>query len=195
MIREYMKLFRVKHYIKNILLFVPIFFAGEFFEKDIWFPTIMGFISFSLTASFVYIVNDILDVEKDRKHPIKCNRPIASGKISVPKAVIMACVLLVIAWIILSIGIRGIFSKSHIYLMIYAVMNVFYSILFKNMPIIDVMTLAFGFLVRILYGASLCDIWVSKWLYLTVLAFSLYLGLGKRKKKWKNAGSRKRERY
>lgn len=182
MVREYFRLLRVKHYIKNILLFVPLFFAGKFFSLDVWVPTLMGFISFSLMASFVYIVNDIIDVEKDRRHPVKCNRPIASGKIPVTHAIMAAFILAVSAWVILYENFNSIFSKAHVYLLVYTLMNILYSIWLKNIPIVDVMALASGFLIRILYGAALSDIWVSKWLYLTVLVFSLYLGLGKRKK-------------
>lgn len=182
MIKGYVKLLRVKHYIKNILLFVPLFFAGKLFSPQTCFPSVMGFLAFSLMASVVYIINDIMDVEKDRKHPLKCNRPIASGKISIACACITAGILAVLSWGILCMIERTFFSKAHVYLLLYVFLNIFYSALLKNIPIVDVMTLASGFLIRILFGAALTDIWVSKWLYLTVLVFSLYLGLGKRKK-------------
>lgn len=181
MIKKYVKLLRIKHYIKNILLFVPAFFAGKLFVVQLWFPMWMGFVAFSFMASVVYIVNDIMDVEKDRKHPVKCNRPIASGQISLNKAYMTACVLVLFAWWILSIAVESFFGKAHIYMLIYLVLNILYSAVLKKIPIVDVISLASGFLIRILYGAALTDIWVSKWLYLTVFVFSLYLGLGKRK--------------
>ena len=99
--KEYIKLIRVKHWIKNLLIFLPIFFSKNLGNQEKIISVIIGFISFSFVASSIYIINDIRDVEKDRKHPIKKNRPIASGKISIKNSIILSVLLLIVAFILL----------------------------------------------------------------------------------------------
>ena len=94
-LKEYIRLIRPKHYIKNILLFLPIIFGGSLLQKDRLLHVIGGFVVFSFVSSVVYIINDICDAEKDRHHPTKCTRPIASGKIQKKSAAVLACFLLV----------------------------------------------------------------------------------------------------
>lgn len=91
--KNYIKLMRPKHYLKNALIFAPLFFSGQVFNVEKIIPCIYIFISFCLTASVVYIINDIKDKEKDKLHEIKKNRPIASGKVSVSNAIILAIIL------------------------------------------------------------------------------------------------------
>ena len=179
---EYLKLMRVKHYVKNVLVFIPLFFNRTFFNLDDLAQIIMGFICFSMISSAVYILNDIRDVEKDKNHPKKKMRPIASGRVSKRKAIILLIVCILVATII-----SGLFLKksSIIFLALYFVLNVIYSMGLKNYPIIDVVILASGFVIRVLYGGALVGIEISKWLYLVIVTGALYMGLGKRRNELK----------
>ena len=94
--KKYLSLLRIKHYVKNVLVFLPMFFGGLIFEKSRILNACLGFIAFSFLSSVVYIINDYKDIEKDRKHPTKKNRPLASGAISKKSAVLCALVLLVV---------------------------------------------------------------------------------------------------
>lgn len=177
---KYLKLLRVKHYIKNILIFIPLFFAGHLLQGSLMPKLLMGAVVFCLSASFIYIINDIRDVEADRRHMVKCKRPIASGAVSMvqAKVIAMCLILLILLFQYLADRFQTI---SFIYLLIYIVLNLLYSFGLKNQPIIDITILAAGFLWRVMYGAVICDVIVSKWLCLTVIAFSLYMGMGKRR--------------
>ena len=141
--------------------------------------TFIGFILFSFVCSIVYIINDLGDIEKDKKHPKKCKRPLASGEISKKEAY----VLLVVLAIIVVIG--NILINANIYsiiiLLIYLVLNILYSKILKTIPLLDVICLVIGFVLRVVYGASIINVEVSNWLYLTIISFSFYLALGKRR--------------
>ena len=177
--KNYLKLMRVKHYLKNFLVFAPLLFSGMFFNTNLLLTAFLAFVAFSLTASVVYIINDIRDIEKDKLHPIKKNRPLASGVVSKKEGIFLAVILLIIS-IAINLCINLSFISFGI-LIAYLIMNIAYSFGLKNVPIIDVFILSIGFLLRIFYGAIVADIGVSSWLYLTVLSFSFYLGLGKRR--------------
>lgn len=172
------KLFRVKHYLKNALIFFPLFFSKSILDDGYLMDVVFGFISFSLLSSVVYIFNDIQDVEKDRMHPKKKNRPIASGKISVNKAYSLATISFFMS-ILFSIITKNYLSL--VYIFIYLVLNLAYSLGLKNKPIIDIAILSSGFILRLMYGAALSHVLISNWLYLTVITGSLYLGMGKRR--------------
>ncbi|AWK50029.1 prenyltransferase [Clostridium beijerinckii] len=189
--KKYLKLMRVQHYLKNVLIFLPLVFSQNLFDIELLKKTILGFFSFSILSSIVYIVNDINDVEKDRKHPKKCNRPIASGDISVKSAYKLAIFILIIG-IIFNFFACGFSIMSWVFIITYLIINFAYSMGLKNLPIIDVSILVSGFLIRVLYGSSITGIETSKWLYLTVIAMSFYLGLGKRRNEYQNQGDKTR---
>ena len=178
-ILSYLKLMRIKHYLKNLLIFVPLIFSMNFYSIENDIKTAIGFILFSLVCSMVYIINDLGDIEKDRKHPRKCKRPLASGAVTKKEAYIL---LVVIALIVI---IGNILIKANIYsiiiLLVYLILNILYSKCFKNIPIIDVVCLVTGFVLRVVYGASIINVEVSNWLYLTIISLSFYLALGKRR--------------
>ena len=173
--KEYIKLIRVKHWIKNLLIFLPIFFSKNLGNQEKIISVIIGFISFSFVASSIYIINDIRDVEKDRKHPIKKNRPIASGKISIKNSIILSVLLLIVAFILLILGcikynanlIGGLF-----FLILYFALNFAYSMGLKNKPIIDIAILASGFVIRVLFGGAIIKVNIPSWLFLTIFAVS-----------------------
>lgn len=180
--KDYIQLLRVKHYIKNALVFVPVFFGGEVFNFDKLARVMLGFIAYCFVSSAVYIFNDYRDIEKDRNHPRKCRRPLASGRIKPSSAICMlfACGVLSL---VLSVILGD--MKAALCLLIYFGLNVAYSIELKNRPIIDIVILASGFVIRVFYGGFIADITISKWLYLVITTGSLFMGLGKRRNELK----------
>jgi len=181
----YIKLMRVHHYIKNLLVFTALICSGQFFEKEKLKQGCIAFIAFCFISSVVYIINDICDVEKDRCHVTKCKRPIASGEISVKNAVILAVILFLVS-VCCSIKIGT--ASTMLLLLLYFVLNLAYSFGLKKIPIVDVFILVSGFLIRIIYGAMVTEIEISNWLYLTVMTLSLFLALGKRRNELKYVG-------
>ena len=181
---NYIKLIRIKHWIKNGLIFLPIFFSLSF-TKENMISTILAFFAFSFMASTIYIINDIKDVKKDRNHPKKKNRPIASGKVTIPNAIILAILLFISSIILNYFATKVLFTSALICLLAYLVINLFYSFGAKDIPILDIAILATGFILRVYYGAFIINVPVSNWLFLTILSASLFMGLGKRKKELK----------
>ena len=163
-------------------MFVALACSGRLFDAEKLIPGFWGFLAFCMVSSAIYVINDIQDVEKDRAHPTKCHRPIASGAISLKSAWVMAALLTVLCaffnWMAFSVS-------STILLVLYLVLNIGYSLGLKNIPIVDVTILVSGFLIRVLYGAIVTGIEISNWLYLTVIAMSFYLALGKRRNELK----------
>ena len=182
---NYIKLMRPKHWIKNFLIMVPLFFDLTFFKWSLLLPAIGGFIIFSLLSSVIYIVNDINDIEGDRLDEEKRKRPLASGAVSIKEAV--ALVMILVGLIIFLSIIEN--NSGWIFLALYFVLNVAYSVKLKHIPLLDIVILASGFLIRLLYGAAITNITISFWLCMTVLALSFYLGLGKRRNELRKNGS------
>ena len=175
---RYLKLMRVHHYMKNLLVFAALVCSGQFFVPAKPCAGVLGFFAFCAASSAIYIINDIRDCEKDRRHPTKCRRPIASGAVPVRNASILAVVLFVLAALL----IAPVFKLSAaLLLLLYIVLNLAYSFGIKNVPIADITVLAAGFVIRVIYGAQLTEIIISNWLYLAVFAMSFYLALGKRR--------------
>lgn len=185
--KDYIKLIRVKHWIKNLLIFLPLFFSRNLSNIEKIIEVLIGFISFSFVASSIYIINDIRDIEKDKKHPIKKHRPIASGKIAEKNAIALSILLLIIAFILLIVGcvyfnanlIGGIF-----YLSLYFILNLAYTMGLKDKPILDIAILASGFVIRVLFGGAIIKVNISSWLFLTIFAIAFYLGFGKRRNEY-----------
>ncbi|SDN00991.1 4-hydroxybenzoate polyprenyltransferase [Acetanaerobacterium elongatum] len=171
---------RIKHYVKNGLIFLPLIFSGQFFYTNLLVKVMEGILCFSFLSSAIYIFNDIKDVDHDRCHPIKKARPIASGEVSVFSASLIACILLALS-VIFNCLAFGAGWRSWFILILYLLLNVGYSLGLKNIPIVDVAILVLGFLLRVLYGSVITNIEISKWLYLTVISSSFYLALGKRR--------------
>ena len=181
--KSYLKLMRLHHYLKNLLLFVPLLCSGQFFELHRFLSGCVAFIAFSMITSVVYIFNDIKDKENDMNHPVKCNRPIAAGEVSVKGALCLAAALFIIAFLCNLVVFN---SLSTILLVFYLLINISYSFGLKTIPILDVAILVSGFLLRILYGTIVTNIVISNWLYLTVITLAFYFSLGKRRNELKN---------
>ncbi|MFN3872681.1 MAG: decaprenyl-phosphate phosphoribosyltransferase [Ignavibacterium sp.] len=176
MIKNYLKLIRVPQWIKNFFVFVPLLFSLHLFDKDYFLLSLKAFIVFSLASSFVYVVNDIIDIEADRAHPKKKNRPLASGKISKSSALILAAVLLVVV-----LSSYFFFNYQFVsFLYAFLILNVLYSFYLKHIVILDIFSIAAGFSIRVLAGAAVIDVPVSSWLILTTMFISLFLGVMKR---------------
>ena len=186
--KDLFRLMRPSHWIKNILIFIPAFFARNLWEPQTMKNLILGFLCFSFVSSIVYILNDIKDREKDRMHEVKCNRPIASGAVSIRCA----------QHLILFVGICAVLASGLmknatpyvpvIWCMVYFLLNILYSVCLKNIPIVDVSILASGFMIRVFYGAAVSRVTASSWLCLTVMSFALYMGIGKRRNELKKKG-------
>ena len=187
---KYLKLMRIKHYVKNLLIFCPLLFSGKLLNIQVFSHAIIGFLAFSLMSSAVYIVNDICDIEKDRAHPIKRNRPIACGDVSVKIASILAIICIAVS-MILQVILPDFVSL--ICIMTYLMLNHLYSKKFKNKPLIDIIILVSGFFIRMLYGALITNITISTWLYLTVITGAFYMAFGKRRNELKLTGNKTRE--
>lgn len=186
-IKDIIELMRPKHYIKNFLIFIPLVFSKNLFKSEMLLKSLLGFLAFSILASVVYIFNDIHDVDSDRMHEIKCNRPIASGKIDISFAYMITGFLLVISIICNKFCMGG--WKSFAIMVLYFVTNLGYSLGLKHIPFVDIVLLVTGFLLRVIYGAFLINVELSSWVYLTVISLSFYLGLGKRRNEIKKEGT------
>lgn len=187
--RSYLKLIRPFHWVKNVLIFVPLFFSGKLFNLNLFIQSLLGFVAFCFIASAVYIINDIQDADKDRLHPKKKFRPIASGKISKIKAKLFLGILIMVSVLILievSLA-NGNVLVTFAWPIIYLGLNVAYSNGLKNIPLIDVIILASGFVIRLIYGGVLVNIKLSNYLLLTVISASLFLGFGKRRNELKKS--------
>ncbi len=167
---------RCKSYIKNLFVFIPLFYSTQILMVEEFVKCVIAFISFSFIASTIYIVNDAADVESDRKHPTKKNRPLASGELSVKFGIGLAVVLF-----LTSIAIAVSLSINLLFVVLtYFIMNLLYSFKLKRIPIIDVFIIATGFVLRVLAGAVATDIKISSWMFIVVFTISLFLGFSKR---------------
>lgn len=179
--KNYLKLMRIKNWIKNLLICIPFIFSSKFlnFNKEEYFLLFISFITFSIMSSIIYIINDLKDIEKDKLDDKKKNRPLVSGKISKRNAIILTCFLVSIE-ILLNIYLHKL--SLTLILLFYFIGNILYTFKLKNVPIIDITFLSIFFILRIFYGGNIFDIEVSNYLYLTTLSVAYYFGIGKRKK-------------
>lgn len=185
--KTYLRLFRVRHYIKNLLIFTTIVFGADLFTND-FYKILIGFIAFSFMSSTIYIINDIRDYEIDKKTPSKKNEPIASEKISKEKAKKILIITFILS---LVINYFTYSSLSYLYLIAYFLLNIFYSFYGKNIVYLDLVLMVAFYLIRIDYGAMILNVPVSLILNLTVGFGALYLVLMKRKLELKNHKYRK----
>ena len=171
-----LKLVRPKQWVKNAFVLAPLIFTGEFLHAAALTKALIATALFCIASSATYIVNDLCDIEKDRKHPKKSkSRPLAAGIVSVSSAL----VLLVILYIGLVIG--WFYSpKSVIVIAGYLVLNVAYTFVLKHKPVVDIFAIAIGFVLRVLAGATALSVPVSGWMFITTLCLALYLAAIKR---------------
>ena len=169
---------RPRQWLKNLAVFAVPVFQGLFFDLDILPLSVFAFVSFCLLASGTYILNDIIDAPKDRQHPIKKNRPIASGKLSVTAAAIV----MVLAYVAgLDIAFNTIGTYFGLIGVAYILLQIAYSLYFRNTIILDALFVSSGFILRVFAGGVAVDISVSSWLILTTIGLSLLMAFGKRR--------------
>jgi 4-hydroxybenzoate polyprenyltransferase len=171
------KLIRVRHWVKNLFLFIPSFFAGHLFKSHELLMVLIGAFAFSLVASGVYIINDYKDRETDRIHPKKKLRPLASGEVKTTTAWILM-ILLIGSGLILAASLQLTFFFL---LAGYLVLNIGYSFGLKHVPILDLFIVSLGFLLRIYSGGAIAGLPITHWLSLMILLLSLFLILAKRR--------------
>ena len=172
-----LKLIRPDNWVKNLLVFAALVFSKSFLNQDFVLLAVGAFFSFSFLASSVYIINDIFDREKDRKHPIKKKRPIASGKIKIPEAIVMAVTLLFGAFAI------SYFIDLRLFYILgaYFVLNLLYSVKLKQVVILDAFIVSFGFVLRVVMGAWAIEVPISSWILICTFLLALFLAFGKRR--------------
>ncbi|MEQ1745598.1 MAG: decaprenyl-phosphate phosphoribosyltransferase [Saprospiraceae bacterium] len=176
-LRQFVRLARVEHWVKNLFLFIPAFFAARLSEEPILQHAVIGFLAFSLTASSVYVLNDLVDAPQDRNHPHKRNRPIASGAVGKRTAVLVLLALL-------GGGLALAATLGPVFLLIcaaYAAINALYSFSLKHIAIVDICLIATGFLMRVFAGGAATGVAVSHWLIVLTFLLALILGLAKRR--------------
>lgn len=177
-VKDFMKLVRIKHYVKNLFIFLPTFFGLKFLDINILEKNVIAFLAFCLVSSSIYILNDIVDIENDKKHPEKRNRPLASGKVSVKEAQTISFILFVSG-----ILIALFFNNLEVFYLFltYTVINILYTFWIKHIGIIDVFTIAIGFVIRILIGGASGDIKINSWIIIMTFLLALFLGFAKRR--------------
>lgn len=169
-------LIRPHQWLKNLFVLALLFFSFHFTEANI-VAALLGFLLFSLAASSIYVLNDYFDIEEDRQHPTKCNRPLASGAVTKAQAVL----LMVGLW---SVVVVGSYWLNPAFLMIvlgYVFLNVLYSFKLKHVPILDITIIAIGFVLRVFAGAILIGVEPTMWIVLVTFLLALFLALAKRR--------------
>ncbi len=174
--KQIIYLLRPHHYIKNLFIFAPLLFSFNF-QWASFLNAVEAFILFSLLASSVYVLNDVMDVEEDKKHPVKKNRPIAAGNISKSKALIAF-----IALAVFSLTASYFVDKALFFVLaIYFFLNVFYSIKLKHFALIDILIIAVGFVLRLYAGSAATDVELSVWIITITFLLALFIALAKRR--------------
>jgi 4-hydroxybenzoate polyprenyltransferase len=178
MLKAIIREMRPRQWAKNVFIFAALVFDEQLTQKEPLLRTIAGFILLCLISSAVYIMNDVADMESDRQHPTKRNRPIAAGQLSVPLALVLAVAMAAFALaagFALEPGFGWIIT-------LYFVINLLYSLWLKHKPIIDVMIIAAGFVLRVAAGVVLIEVTrFSPWLYVCTTLLALIIGFGKRR--------------
>ena len=178
--KDLIRLIRPKQWIKSAIVIAPVFFGGAFFHASALLLSLLAAIAFSFVASSIYCLNDIIDVEADRRHPVKCHRPIASGRVSVRQAYMLMAVMALLGFGLAFLLPQGAFSVAGV-LAFYWLLNIAYCLRLKQYAIIDVCIVAFGFVLRLLVGSFATGVVLSKWIVLMTFLLMLFLSFAKRR--------------
>ncbi|MBQ6063925.1 MAG: decaprenyl-phosphate phosphoribosyltransferase [Prevotella sp.] len=174
------KLIRPKQWIKNTFVLIPIFFSGNLFDGQKLTAGIITFLAYCFAASSIYCFNDLVDVEADRRHPVKCKRPIASGAISVSQAYMLMALMFILSAICILFLTENRWQVGAV-ILFYWLLNLAYCAELKDHAIIDVCVIAFGFVLRILAGGIAANITLSNWIVLMTFLLTLFLSFAKRR--------------
>ena len=179
------RLMRPKQWIKNIFVLAPLIFSGLFVNFNAVNDALFAMFLFCVASSATYVINDIQDIEHDRSHPLKSKtRPLASGAVAVPNALFLLAglyAILLCAWFIA--------PKVMVVITAYLILNVAYSFVLKHQPVVDIFTIATGFVLRVYAGAIVLNVPVSSWMFVTTLCLALYLAAVKRRQELSHSGS------
>lgn len=178
---DVIKLIRVPQWLKNMFVFLPMFFSGHLTDPAMWGHAVVAFFSFSLIASSIYVLNDVRDVEADRIHPTKRFRPIASGKVSVAVAWCVMALLVAGSYALLMLLPGGGRMWCALIVSAYFVLNILYCFRLKQIAILDVFIISTGFVLRVALGGVACGIWVSPWIICMTFILALFLAFAKRR--------------
>lgn len=188
-IRGMFALLRPRQWVKNIFVFAPLIFAGEFLKLQSIEKVALATLIFCVASSATYILNDLTDIERDRRHPKKSkSRPLASGLVSIPQAITLLLILyvaLLAAWFVMPAVLYVVLG--------YLLLNLAYTFVLKHQPVIDIFTIAIGFVLRVYAGAMALSVPVSSWMFVTTLCLALYLAAVKRGQELASNGSDSRE--
>lgn len=176
--KDIIRIIRPQQWVKNMFVFIPLFFGGSLFDLSDWLASAVAFVEFSLAASAVYCLNDIVDVEADRRHPTKCLRPIAAGKVSVRHATVLAVVLAVLSVASSAVVPGGLLPWV---VVSYLAMNAAYCLSLKDYAIVDVCIVSAGFVLRVVAGGVSTDIALSRWIVMMTFLLTLFLSFAKRR--------------
>lgn len=177
MFKEILISMRPKQWYKNLVIFIGIAFSLNLFNFNLWITVISAFIIFCLLSGSIYLINDVLDIENDRKHPKKCKRPLPSGELK-PYQAILSAVLFIIISLIWSYFINVPFLLTAVS---YFILIMVYSLFLKHFIIVDILIISSGFVLRAIAGALAIDVMVSAWLIICTFLLALFLALGKRR--------------
>lgn len=176
-ISPYIRILRLSDWLKNIFVFVPLVFSKHLFHTDYILTVASGFIAFSIASGMVYVFNDIIDADRDRLHPLKKDRPVASGELNKSRAAFLLFVLFIIV-LLFTILLN---NKFILIIWTYILINLLYTLYLKKIVIADIFSIASGFLLRVVSGAVIIDVDLSNWLILTTIFLSLFLAVMKRR--------------
>lgn len=174
------RLIRPKQWIKNTIVLLPIFFGGALLRVEALYAGFITALSFSFISSSIYCLNDIIDLKDDRRHPVKCQRPLASGAISVVQGFIIMASMVILSMIALFLLPDNQMKTAGV-IFFYWVLNIAYCLFLKQHAIIDVCVIAFGFVLRIISGGLATGIGLSKWIVLMTFLLMLFLSFAKRR--------------
>jgi 4-hydroxybenzoate polyprenyltransferase len=179
-------LLRIKQWVKNVFVLAPLLFTGEFLNSQSVSNALLTALFFSLASSAIYIINDIHDIEHDRKHPTKSKkRPLASGVVSIRSALILLIVVLLIVLVCAGLVMPNVLQIIVFYLLL----NLSYTFFLKHQPVLDIFSIAISFVLRVYAGAVALAVPVSDWMFITTLCLALYLASIKRRQELSLSGT------
>lgn len=185
----YLRAIRANQWIKNLIVFAAILFAGKLFDPNLFVKTLYAFFVFCLLSSASYVLNDIIDYHYDKKHPMKKYRPLASGAITIPQATFLVFVITIVS-LLLSLF----FSLSFFFIaIIFLLLHFYYSLYLKRYPVIDIFVISFSFVIRTLAGVVVTGYHVPVWLLMTIFFISLFMASVKRHAELVTQGRETRE--
>lgn len=181
MIKDILRLIRPKQWIKNMFVFIPMFFAGELFDLHSLCLCAVTFLAYSFMASSIYCYNDIVDADADRRHPVKCHRPVASGAVSVRLAYTLMVLMAALSVAVVLLLPPEVMANVLAVVLFYYLLNLSYCSKLKQYAIVDVCIVAFGFVLRILAGGFACEVTPSNWLVIMTFLLTLFMSFAKRR--------------